>query len=126
MRASTLRTFAGATLVAAGLLQGTLLLAQAPPPAPGATPAATPSAARITASFRDTDIAQVADAVQIATGKTFILDPRVRAQVNLISSTPMTADELFAAFLSILQVHGFAAVPSGNLVKIIPEANVRA
>ena len=74
---------------------------------------------RITLNFRDTDIATVTESVATATGKTFIIDPRVRAQVNLISSTPMTAEEFYQAFLSMLQVHGFAAVPSGNVIKIV-------
>jgi general secretion pathway protein D len=80
---------------------------------------------RITTNFKDADIAQVAEAVSAASGKTFIIDPRVRAQVNLISSTPMTAQEFYQAFLSILQVHGFVAVPAGNIIKIVPDALVR-
>ena len=60
-----------------------------------------------------------------ATGKNFIIDPRVRAQVTLLSSTPMSPDAFYEAFLSILQVHGFVAVPAGNSIKIIPDANAR-
>ena len=59
------------------------------------------------------------------TGKTFIVDPRVRAQVTILSSTPMSPDAFYQAFLSILQVHGFVAVPRGNVIKIIPDANAR-
>ncbi len=95
-------------------------LAQAPAQGP-----ALPSGQRITTNFKDADIAQVAEAVSAATGKNFIVDPRVRAQVNLISSSPMTASEFYQAFLSILQVHGFVAVPAGNIIKIVPDANVR-
>ena len=54
------------------------------------------------------------------TGKNFIVDPRVRAQVTMLSSTPMSPDAFYEAFLSILQVHGFVAVPSGDVVKIVP------
>jgi general secretion pathway protein D len=49
----------------------------------------------------------------------------VRAQVTMLSSTPMSPDAFYEAFLSILQVHGFVAVPSGDVVKIIPDANAR-
>ena len=59
------------------------------------------------------------------TGKNFIVDPRVRAQVTMLSSTPMSPDAFYEAFLSILQVHGFVAVPSGDVIKIIPDANAR-
>ena len=61
----------------------------------------------------------------MATGKNFIIDPRVRAQVTMLSSTPMTPDQFYQAFLAILQVHGFVAIPTGNVVKIVPDANMR-
>jgi general secretion pathway protein D len=79
----------------------------------------------ITPAFRDADLAQVIEAVQQITGKTFIVDPRVRAQVTILSSTPMTPDAFYEAFLSLLTVHGFIAVPSGNIVRIVPDANAR-
>lgn len=89
-------------------------------------PAAAPTTQRFTANFApDTDIRVVADAVAAATGRTFIIDPRVRAQVSLINPRPMTAEEFYQAFLSMLQVYSFAAVPSGNVIKIVPDANVR-
>jgi general secretion pathway protein D len=78
-----------------------------------------------TLNFRDVDLAQVVEVVAAVTGKRFIIDPRVRANVTIISSTPMPPDQLYETFLSILQVHGFMAVPSGNLVKILPDANLR-
>lgn len=79
----------------------------------------------ITPAFRDADLAQVIEAVQQITGKTFIVDPRVRAQVTILSSTPMTPDAFYEAFLSLLTVHGFIAVPTGNIVRIVPDANAR-
>ncbi len=78
-----------------------------------------------TLNFRDVDLAQVVEVVAAVTGKRFIIDPRVRAQVTIVSSTPMPPEQLYETFLSILQVHGFVAVPSGDLVKIIPDANAR-
>jgi general secretion pathway protein D len=87
--------------------------------APGA------SAQRITPSFKDADITQVIEAVGAATGRNIIIDPRVRAQVTMLSSTPMSPDAFYEAFLALLQVHGFVAVPSGNVTKIIPDANAR-
>jgi general secretion pathway protein D len=81
---------------------------------------------RITPNFKDADIVQIAEAVGAATGKNFILDPRVRAQVTMLSSTPMSPDAFYEAFLSILQVHNFVAMPSGNVTKIVPDANFRS
>src|ERR1700688_916431 len=83
------------------------------------------STQRITPNFKDADITQIAEAVSAATGKNFIIDPRVRAQVTMLSSTPMSPDAFYQAFLSILQVHGFIAVPAGDVVKIVPDANAR-
>jgi len=79
----------------------------------------------ITPAFRDADLTQIIEAVSQITGKTFIVDPRVRAQVTILSSTPMSPDAFYETFLSILQVHGFVAVPAGNSIKIIPDANAR-
>jgi general secretion pathway protein D len=84
-----------------------------------------PSTQRITPNFQNVDITVLAEAVGAATGVTFIPDPRVRAQVSLINPRPMTPQELYHAFLSILQVYNFAAVRSGNIVKIVPDSNVR-
>jgi general secretion pathway protein D len=80
---------------------------------------------RITPNFKDADITQVAEAVAAATGKNFIIDPRVRAQVTMLSSTAMTPPAFYEAFLSILQVYGFIAVPQGNIVKIMPDTNAK-
>jgi general secretion pathway protein D len=84
-----------------------------------------PNSQRITPNFKDADITQIIEAVGMATGKNFIIDPRVRAQVTMLSSTPMTPDQFYQAFLAILQVHGFVAIPTGNVVKIVPDANMR-
>ncbi len=79
----------------------------------------------ITLNWKDADIRIVVEAVSEATGKNFILDPRVTGKVNLLSAAPMSKDAFYEAFLSILQVHGYVAVESGNLVKILPDATAR-
>ena len=104
-----LRSFAPCAL--AVLLSGSLVSAQQPQ--------------RITPNFKDADITQVAEAVAAATGKNFIIDPRVRAQVTMLSSTAMSPPAFYEAFLSILQVYGFIAVPQGNIVKIMPDTNAK-
>jgi general secretion pathway protein D len=43
----------------------------------------------------------------------------------MLSTTPMTPDQFYQAFQSILSVHGFVAIPSGNLIKVLPDANMR-
>src|SRR5215831_17373869 len=80
---------------------------------------------RITPNFKDAEIGQVIEAVAAATGKTIIPDPRVRAQVTMLSQTPMTPDAFYEAFLALLQVNNFVAVESGGITKIVPDANAR-
>ncbi len=103
-----------AVLLLAAILAGMPVYAQQPPPQGTITP-----------NYKDADIRQVIEAVGAVTGRNFILDPRVKAQVTMLSSAPMTADAFYEAFLSILSVYGFVAVPSGDLVKILPDANAR-
>ncbi|HET7202098.1 MAG TPA: secretin N-terminal domain-containing protein, partial [Steroidobacteraceae bacterium] len=79
----------------------------------------------ITPNYKDADLSQIIEAVSAVTGKNFIVDPRVKAQVTMLSQTPMTPNAFYEAFLSILQVHGFVAVPAGDTVKILPDANAR-
>jgi len=102
------------------LLTALLVLGAASP-----SPAQPAASARITPNFKDADITQVIEAVAAATGRNIIVDPRVRAQVTMLSSTPMTPDAFYEAFLALLQVHGFVAAPSGDVLKIIPDANSR-
>ena len=79
----------------------------------------------ITPNYVGAELRAIVQAVSAVTGKNFIIDPRVRAEVTMLSSTPMTPDAFYAAFLSILQVHGFVAITSGDIIKIVPEATAR-
>lgn len=108
------RTLIRMRVAVAGLLVTILLL-----------PGLARAQATITPNYKDADIQQVIEAVGAITGKNFIIDPRVKAQVTMISSTPMSAEAFYEAFLSILQVYGFVAVPSGDVIKILPDANAR-
>ncbi len=81
--------------------------------------------ATITPNYREADIRQIVEAVGEVTNKTFIIDPRVNAKVTMLSSTPMSPDAFYEAFLSILEVHQLAALTSGDVVKIIPSATAR-
>ncbi len=83
------------------------------------------NAQMVTPNFKDADLGQIIEAVASVTHKTFIIDPRVRAQVTVLSNTPMSPDAFYELFLSILQVNNFAALPSGNIVKVIPAADAR-
>lgn len=79
----------------------------------------------VTLNFRDADIQAVISTVSEITGKNFIVDPRVNGKVTIVSNHPMEKDEVYQVFLSVLEVHGFATVPSGNVIKIVPDANAK-
>ena len=79
----------------------------------------------ITPNYKEADIRQIVEAVGEVTGKNFIIDPRVNAKVTMLSTTPMTPDAFYEAFLSILEVHQLAAMTSGDIIKIIPNATAR-
>ncbi len=61
-----------------------------------------------------------------ATGKTIVVDPSVKGKVRVVSSKPVSATELYELFLSILEVHGFTAVLSGDVVRVIQNKDARS
>ena len=101
-----------AVILAAALLAGLSM------PAPA-------QEAQVTPNYKGADLRQIVEAVSEVTGKTFIIDPRVKAEVTMLSPVAMSPDAFYEAFLSLLQVYGFVAVPSGNVIKIMPDANAR-
>jgi general secretion pathway protein D len=79
----------------------------------------------ITLNLKDADIRALISTVSKFTGKNFIIDPRVKAKITVVSSETLTPEEVYEVFLSILQVHGYAAVPTGSVIKIVPEVNAK-
>ncbi len=73
-----------------------------------------------TVNFRGADIGELIRFVADATGKTIIVDPNVTGTVQVISANPVNSEELYELFLSILEVHSFAAVESGGVVRVVP------
>jgi general secretion pathway protein D len=82
-------------------------------PAPGATH---------TLNLKAADIGVLIETVSQITGKSFIVDPRVEGRVTVISTSPQTAAEIYETFVSVLRVHGYATVASGEMIKIVPDA----
>ncbi|MEA3291432.1 MAG: type II secretion system secretin GspD, partial [Pseudomonadota bacterium] len=74
----------------------------------------------ITLNFQGADISALINMVSQVTGRNFIVDPRVKGKVTLVSGGSIPADDLYEIFLSVLEVHNFAAVPSGDVIKILP------
>jgi general secretion pathway protein D len=76
-------------------------------------------------NFNDTDIQEVIKSIAGLTGKTFIIDPKVRGPIKVINTKPLNAKELYELFLASLDVHGFTAVESGNIVRIVMNRDAR-
>jgi general secretion pathway protein D len=88
--------------------------------AEGSAPAKT-----VTLNFVNADIEGVVKAMAEVTGKNFVLDPRVKGTVNIISAQPVARDAVYDVFLSALRLQGFTAVEDHGLVKILPEADAK-
>ena len=76
----------------------------------------------VSINFREADIRSVIEAVAEITGKSFVLDPRVRGEITIISPEPIESELLYEAVLSALQVQGFQAVDDGAVIRVVPFA----
>ncbi|MBT6350452.1 MAG: type II secretion system secretin GspD [Halieaceae bacterium] len=79
-----------------------------------------------TVNLKDTDIQEFIKFVADVTGTTMVVDPNVKGKVRVISSQPVTQAELYDLFLSILDVQGYTAVRSGQIIRIVPSKDARS
>jgi len=79
-----------------------------------------------TVNLKDTDIQEFIKFVADVTGTTMVVDPNVKGKVRVISSKPVSQAELYDLFLSILDVQGYTAVRSGQVIRIIPSKDARS
>jgi general secretion pathway protein D len=78
-----------------------------------------------TVNLKDADIRALVDQVSDITGYSFVVDPRVKGKVTVVSETPMTSGEVYDLFLSVLHVHGFTAVPGEGVIKVIQQSDAK-
>ena len=71
-------------------------------------------------NLQDVDIRVLINTVAEVSGKNFIVDPRVKGKVSIISGATLGPEELYDVFLSILEVHNFATVDNGTVIKVLP------
>ncbi|SPB14240.1 general secretory pathway protein D [Caballeronia novacaledonica] len=98
--------------IATALLAAGLIVAQA-------------AHAQVTLNFVNADIDQVAKAIGAATGKTIIVDPRVKGQLNLVSENSVPEDQALKTLQSSLRMQGFALVQDHGVLKVVPEADAK-
>src|SRR5882724_6116345 len=108
-----------------GTVCGIAVLLVAMSLAAAAAPPRSTDGPTITPNYKDADLSQIIQAVSEVTGKNFIIDPRVNAKVTMLSATPMSPAAFYEAFLAVLQVYGYVAVPAGKVIKIIPNTDAR-
>lgn len=80
---------------------------------------------KVMLNFVNSDIESTVKAIGLITGKNFILDPRVKGVVNIVSASPMEKSEVYNIMLSALRLQGFAVVEVGGVVRIVPEADAK-
>jgi general secretion pathway protein D len=79
----------------------------------------------VTLNFVNADIEAVVKAVAEMTGRNFVLDPRVKGVINIVSSRPVPASLVYPTLLSALRLQGYAAVETDGITKIVPEADAK-
>jgi general secretion pathway protein D len=95
--------------------------AASPQPAQGET--GTDGAVHL--NFRNADILQIINLMSELTGKNFLVDEKVRGKVTIIAPKPVSLEEAYQVFLSILEIQGFTVVPQGPIIKIVPSREVK-
>ncbi|MFE8073254.1 type II secretion system secretin GspD [Marinobacteraceae bacterium S3BR75-40.1] len=76
-------------------------------------------------NLKDADIRAFVTQIADITGYSFVIDPRVKGKVTVLSSAPMNKDEIYDMFLSVLQVHGFTAIPGEEVIKIVQQTDAK-
>lgn len=72
-------------------------------------------------NLKNADIREFITMVSSMTGKSFVVDQRLKGKVTVISNTKMGPEAIYELFLSVLGVQGYAAVPAGDVVKIVQQ-----
>lgn len=80
----------------------------------------------ITMNFQEIELSALVKFISEISGKNFVLDERVKGKVTIISPEKITEEEAYAVFQSVLQVKGFATVPSGTVLKIVPAQEAKS
>ena len=105
----------------------------ASPPKPTSPPVAVPAMPQgggaqrfVTIDFNDVDINLFIKYISELTRKNFIVDREVKGKVTIISPSRISEEDAYRVFESVLEVHGFAAIPSGSVIKIVPAVQARS
>ncbi|MBL1272265.1 MAG: type II secretion system secretin GspD [Oceanospirillales bacterium] len=76
-------------------------------------------------NLKDADIRAFVTQVADITGYSFVVDPRVKGKVTVLSSAPMNKNEIYDLFLAVLNVHGFTAIPGEEVIKVVQQVDAK-
>lgn len=82
-------------------------------------PRAVAEEAAITLDFKDIELTELIQTISALTGRNFVYDESIRGKATIISSEPMTRQEAYRLFLTVLNIKGYTVVPSGATNKIV-------
>jgi general secretion pathway protein D len=80
---------------------------------------------QVVLNFVNADLESVVKAVGQATGKNFVIDPRVKGTVNLVTEQPVSRAQALETLGSVLRMQGYAMVESNGFTKVVPEADAK-
>lgn len=88
-------------------------------------PAGNQQEAHWTINLKDADIREFIDQISEITGETFVVDPRVKGQVSVVSKAQLSLSEVYQLFLSVMSTHGFTVVAQGDQARIVLNAEAK-
>lgn len=122
------------TIAASISLMAFLSAASVPSPVWGQTTAAAPAQANsgkaaannaVSLNFVNADIDQVIAAIGMISGRNFLIDPRVKGTLNIVSAKPVPRELTYQILLSSLRLQGYAAVEANGVTTILPESDAK-
>lgn len=79
----------------------------------------------VTLNFQNAEIDAVIQAIGRISGRNFLIDPRVKGKLNIITNTPVAPELTYQILLSALRLHGYAAIEEAGITKLVPEADAK-
>jgi general secretion pathway protein D len=79
----------------------------------------------VTINFNDVDILVFIKFISELTGKNFVINKGITEKVTIVSPKKISVSEAYKVFESVLEVHGFAAIPAGDIIKIVPSREAK-
>ncbi len=79
----------------------------------------------VTLNFVNAEIAEVARAVAVMTGRNLVVDPRVKGSINMVSDKPVSTSAAYDQFLSAVRLQGYTVVEASGIYKLVPEADAK-